>query len=242
MVRRDAEAPTPADHDEDDGMATTLAEQWQQEALDWEDEGRLDRAAESYRTLLMAVGPRAETQFALADVLYRSGDLAAARERYYAALEIDEEYVEARASLGCVLAELGVQAHFHKVEMKPGKPVFFGTRGDTLVFGLPGNPVSSLVCFELFVRPAIERLMALPQPGPHWVQAVLQANFPYRTDRPTYHPAYLWSEGTGWQVRIVPWKGSPDLRSLRDANSFALLPAGDHVHKAGAALAVLKVE
>jgi tetratricopeptide (TPR) repeat protein len=80
----------------DDG-ATTLAERWRQEALDWEDEGRLDRAAEAYRTLLMA----------LADVLYRAGDLPAARERYYAALEIDEEYVEARANLGCVLAELG---------------------------------------------------------------------------------------------------------------------------------------
>ena len=87
--------------------ATAFAEQWRQEALDWEDEGRLDRAAEAYRTLLMAMGPHAETQFALADVLYRAGDLPAARERYYAALEIDEEYVEARANLGCVLTELG---------------------------------------------------------------------------------------------------------------------------------------
>lgn len=92
---------------DDDAVAAKLAEQWQQEALDWEDEGRLDRAAEAYRTLLMAIGPRADIQFALADVLYRAGDLPAARERYYAALELDEEYVEARASLGCVLAELG---------------------------------------------------------------------------------------------------------------------------------------
>jgi tetratricopeptide (TPR) repeat protein len=84
-----------------------LLEQLQQEALDWEDEGDLNRAAETYRTLLMAAGPRAEIHFALADVLYRAGDLAAARERYYAALELDEEYVEARASLGCVLAETG---------------------------------------------------------------------------------------------------------------------------------------
>lgn len=90
-----------------ESLAGSLAAHWQQEALDWEDEGRLDRAAESYRTLLMAVGPRAEIQFALADALYRAGDLTAARERYYAALEIDEEYIEARASLGCVLAELG---------------------------------------------------------------------------------------------------------------------------------------
>lgn len=85
----------------------TLVEQLQQEAIDWEDEGQLDRAAEAYRTLLMAAGPRAEIHFALADVLYRANDLSAARERYYAALEVDEEYVEARASLGCVLAETG---------------------------------------------------------------------------------------------------------------------------------------
>jgi len=84
-----------------------LSQRLQCEALDWEDAGRLDRAAEAYRSLLMAAGPKPELHFALADVLYRAGDLSAARERYYAALELDEEYVEARASLGCVLAETG---------------------------------------------------------------------------------------------------------------------------------------
>jgi tetratricopeptide (TPR) repeat protein len=87
--------------------ALPLIERLHQDALDFEDEGLLDRAAETYRTMLMAGGPRAELHFALADVLYRAGDLPAARERYYAALELDEEYVEARASLGCVLAESG---------------------------------------------------------------------------------------------------------------------------------------
>jgi tetratricopeptide (TPR) repeat protein len=87
--------------------AEALLDQLQQEALDAEDEGRLDRAAEAYRTMLMAGGPQAETQFALADVLYRARDLPAARERYYMALELDEEFVEARSNLGCVLAELG---------------------------------------------------------------------------------------------------------------------------------------
>jgi tetratricopeptide (TPR) repeat protein len=90
-----------------DDSLESLLEQLQQEAIDWEDEGQLDRAAEAYRTMLMAAGPRAEIHFALADVLYRANDLSAARERYYAALEVDEEYVEARASLGCVLAEMG---------------------------------------------------------------------------------------------------------------------------------------
>jgi tetratricopeptide (TPR) repeat protein len=91
----------------DDAPGETLLDRLQQDALDAEDEGRLDRAAEAYRTMLMAGGPQAEIQFALADLLYRSGDLPAARERYYAALELDEEFVEARSSLGCVLAELG---------------------------------------------------------------------------------------------------------------------------------------
>jgi tetratricopeptide (TPR) repeat protein len=92
---------------EESESADALIAHLQDEAIAWEDEGELDRAAESYRTLLMAAGPRAEIQFALADVLYQAGDLTAARERYYAALELDEEYVEARSSLGCVLVETG---------------------------------------------------------------------------------------------------------------------------------------
>src|SRR5262249_19170235 len=60
-----------------------------------------------YRAALAAGGPDAELCFALAELLYRQGELAASAERYYAALELDENYVEARANLGCVLAELG---------------------------------------------------------------------------------------------------------------------------------------
>jgi len=141
-----------------------------------------------------------------------------------------------------VLQELGVEAHFHKVEMKPGKPVFFGTRGNTLVFGLPGNPVSSLVCFELLVRPAIGRLMGHLDAGPHWVKAILTEDFVYRTDRPTYYPARLESTPSGWVVKPVPWFGSADLRGLLEANAFALLTPGNPEHGAGEVLAVLNVE
>jgi molybdopterin molybdotransferase len=141
-----------------------------------------------------------------------------------------------------VLTELGVQAHFHKVAMKPGKPVLFGTRQDTLVFGLPGNPVSSLVCFELFVRPAMRRLQGHADPGPFVVEAILEENFAYRSDRPTYHPARLTFVPEGWRVRTVPWFGSADLRGLAAANSFVVFPAGEHRHTAGQAFPVLKVE
>ena len=159
-----------------------------------------------------------------------------------------------------VLAELGVKALFHKVALKPGKPILFGIkptdphprplsqgeRGGELepprmVFGLPGNPVSSLVCFELFVRPAIRGLMGLP-PGPDLVKATLLRDYPYRTDRPTYHPARLLMTDTGWTVEPTAWFGSPDLRGMAPANAFVLLPAGDHPHKAGAILEVLRVE
>ncbi len=140
------------------------------------------------------------------------------------------------------LRELGVVAHLHKVEMKPGKPVFFGTRGRTLVFGLPGNPVSSLVCFELFLRPALRRLAGHAEPGPPTVSALLAADYAYRTDRPTYHPARLDATSEGWRVRAVPWLGSADLRALSQANALLVLPAGDHRHQAGQAFSVVRLD
>lgn len=72
-----------------------------------EDEGRLDAAADMMRAALAAGGPNAEISFMLAELLYQLGDLSAARERYYMAVELDEDYVEARANLGCILAETG---------------------------------------------------------------------------------------------------------------------------------------
>ena len=79
-------------------------------ADDFEENGESERAIEVYRALLMTGQFTAEDQFTLAELLYRSGDLAGARERYYAAIEMDEEYVEARANLACVLAEQGEHA------------------------------------------------------------------------------------------------------------------------------------
>ena len=112
----------------------------------------------------------------------------------------------------------------------------------TLVFGLPGNPVSSFVCFELFVRPALRLLAGHIQPGPHLIQAVLAEDFRYRSDRPTYHPVRLEEAGTGWEFRPCPWFGSPDLRALTAANGFALFPAGEHSHRAGQTFAVLATD
>ena len=76
-------------------------------AADLEAAGALSEAAEALRAVLQAQGPTAQIVFMLAELLYRAGDLTAARERYYAAVELDADHLEARSSLGCVLAELG---------------------------------------------------------------------------------------------------------------------------------------
>jgi len=141
-----------------------------------------------------------------------------------------------------VLRGLGVEAQFHKIRMKPGKPLFFGTRDETLVFGLPGNPVSSFVCFELFVRPALRRLRGLPAAPPVFVPLPLAAEFAYETDRPTYHPARVELDADGEQVQVVPWLGSPDLRALTAANALVLLTEGSRKYKAGQPLPVLRLD
>ncbi len=83
------------------------AEQMRGLAAELEDAGRLVEAAELQRAAMAAAGPDPEGCFQLAELLYRQGDLSGARERYYMAIELDEDYVEARANLGCVLAETG---------------------------------------------------------------------------------------------------------------------------------------
>lgn len=142
-----------------------------------------------------------------------------------------------------VLQAAGVRGHFHKVHLKPGKPVFFGTGpGGTAVFGLPGNPVSSLICFELFVRPAVRRLAALSDPLPAPVTATLVEDCPHRSDRPTYYPARLAWENGGWRVRAVAWLGSADLRALTRANALLLFPPSDRPPTAGDPYPVLPLD
>ncbi|HEY8503666.1 MAG TPA: gephyrin-like molybdotransferase Glp [Gemmataceae bacterium] len=140
-----------------------------------------------------------------------------------------------------VLREEGVAAHFHKVAMKPGKPLLFGTRGETLVFGLPGNPVSSFVCFELFVRPAVGKLRGLRRPGPGELRLPLAEDFSYRSDRPTYYPAAVEAAEVGLRVRPVPWFGSADLRGLTRADALVVLPPGESRLRAGEPVSVMQL-
>jgi len=138
------------------------------------------------------------------------------------------------------LETLGVEPVFHKVRLKPGKPLLFGLgppRGDrppTLVFGMPGNPVSGLVGFLVFVRPALEVLAGRRPPGtsaaPSAIRFPLAVPFAHRGDRPTYHPARLESVEAGYRIRPLDWAGSADLRTAALADGFAIFPAGDRTY------------
>ena len=125
-----------------------------------------------------------------------------------------------------VLKQLGVVAHFHKIALKPGKPLFFGTLGEKLVFGLPGNPVSSFVCFELFIRPALRKLMGYGDCEPRETRLSLAADFHTDNDRPTYWPACVQWEKDGPRIHALPWFGSADLRALHTCNALIAIPPG----------------
>jgi molybdopterin molybdotransferase len=127
-----------------------------------------------------------------------------------------------------VLKELGVTIHFREVRVKPGKPLLFGTtEKGVLVFGLPGNPVSAFVGFELFVRPALRVLAGHADPGPRRIRLPATEGVAESNDRPTYRPAKLELGEAGWSVRPLPWAGAPDLLGLQPADALLSLPAGD---------------
>jgi molybdopterin molybdotransferase len=127
------------------------------------------------------------------------------------------------------LASLEVTTHFHQIAMKPGKPLLFGTKDRKLVFGLPGNPVSSFVCFELFLRPALRRLAGFTDLDLPRRELPITQDFVHESDRPTYHPARLEGEG----VAPVPFQGSASLSCLLPANALLELPAGTTRLQAG---------
>ncbi len=133
-----------------------------------------------------------------------------------------------------IFRQCGVEKVFHKVRLKPGKPVWFGrlVRGGgeagTLVFGLPGNPASSLVCFELFVRPALRILAGRPRDEWHLPRstAVLTAATKAAPDRPVYLPCRIGRVDGELTATPLPWTGSSDLLGLADARGLIALPAG----------------
>ncbi len=174
------------------------------------------------------------------------------RDRIEAGLSADMLLLTGGVSMGTldlvpqVLAELGVRQVFHKVAMKPGKPMWFGvgeagasSGGRTLIFALPGNPVSTMVCSEMFVRPAIGRLVGSNSPVPPRLPARLVREHRSRDSRPTFFPAWLECDASGWTATPTAWRGSSDVRSTADANALIAFPAGERTYAAGETVEVI---
>jgi len=127
-----------------------------------------------------------------------------------------------------VLADLGAENLFHGCDVKPGKPIWFGRlpaqrapdSRPHWIFGLPGNPVSSMVCFELFVRTAIRRRRGIVPALPTLVHAVLTKSHVSTDSRPTFFPAAVTLTSDGFQATPLNWKGSFDLQSTAGANAL----------------------
>ena len=138
-----------------------------------------------------------------------------------------------------VLKELGAEFYFDAVAIRPGKPAVFGRCGDTFVFGLPGNPVSTMVTFELFVVPALDLLSgAEPRPLP-LLEARLAEALNERPGLTHFLPARLeWRDGKP-EVTALRWQGSGDIVALAHANGFVVVPAEKEKIAAGETVAVL---
>jgi molybdopterin molybdotransferase len=124
-----------------------------------------------------------------------------------------------------VLQAAGATFCFTQVAIKPGAPLVFGRRGTTLVFGLPGNPVSALVTFELFVRPCLLRLQGVRATARPRVSVELLAVFANRSGRTSHAPARVRSEAGRLVALPVPSAGSADLVAHARANALVVLPA-----------------
>ena len=127
------------------------------------------------------------------------------------------------------LADLGVEELFWRVRIKPGKPIFCGRRGDTWVFGLPGNPVSTVAGFMIFVSPLLRRLAGEAFARPATTPVVLAADAANPGERTTYATA----ERTDAGVVLTGKQGSHMTKALADADGFAILPWDRDVVRAG---------
>jgi len=123
-----------------------------------------------------------------------------------------------------VFQDLELEVLFSKVAIKPGKPTVFARRGDRLVFGLPGNPISALVTFECFVRPVLGRLCGMKRPELPRMKGELLGDMKQSPGRMAFLPAWAsWEEG-GWKVEPLRWKSSADIVGFANANATFIFP------------------
>ena len=138
-----------------------------------------------------------------------------------------------------VLAELGAVFYFDRVLIQPGQPLVFGRVRDKFFFGLPGNPVSTMVTFEVFARAALELLAGQSHTGLPFVLAPLTRAFRHKPGLTRFLPASIsWTNGTP-ALTPVSWSGSGDVPALTRANAFLVADAGRPEWKAGELMRVL---
>jgi molybdopterin molybdotransferase len=172
-------------------------------------------------------------------------DAAATREALERGLEFDVLITSGGVSVGPhdlvrrALQELGAVEVFWRVAVKPGKPIAFATRGETLVFGLPGNPVSSLVGFELFVRPALLALQGAARPQPAFLPGRAAADLPRNDERDELVRARVRVEPEGVVLEPLSGQDSHMIARAFPAEALVLVPRGEGIVPAGAPVSYL---
>ena len=154
------------------------------------------------------------------------------RESIKAALRHDVLCITGGVSMGAfdfvpeVLEQCGARFHIQKMAIKPGRPIHFATTDDgTLIFALPGNPVSAFVGFELLVRPALAALQGRTGRIPKPIQAQLRGALSATRDRRAYLPARIEISDDGlYVVEPLSWRGSGDAFGLAGANAMIVRP------------------
>ena len=139
------------------------------------------------------------------------------------------------------LARLGVDEVFWRVAVRPGKPVAFGVRARTLVFGLPGNPVSSLVGCELFVRPAVLALQGATEPGPFYLPGTLATSVRRDPQRAQLIRARVRVEPSGIVLEPLQGQESHMIATAAAAGALVLIETGEGELPAGAAVRYLRL-
>jgi molybdopterin molybdotransferase len=138
-----------------------------------------------------------------------------------------------RDLVGDVLEDLDVERLFHGVAIQPGKPLWFGRTDSCLVFALPGNPVSALVCARLFAGVAIRRLRGLADAGPRLLRARLTGPFERAASREGWLPARVVRTDEGLSCQPLTARGSADLVTAAAANALWVAPLGRERLSAG---------
>ena len=136
-----------------------------------------------------------------------------------------------------VLADLGAEFYFDRVLIQPGQPLVFGRARDKFFFGLPGNPASTMVCFEVFGRAAVELLAGRTETVLPMTWSRLSREFQQKTGLRRFLPARLSCDGS--EVTPVAWRGSSDVPALARSNAFLVTEPDRETWAAGELIRVL---